>query len=66
MKRDSENYYQDDIDHLVTVVYVPSANCSKISSGIGLERMERATKEKMSIQQDMFTTMPRPRERENR
>ena len=26
---------------------------------IGLERMERAIKEKMSIQQDMFTTMPR-------
>ena len=59
MKRDSENYYQDDIDHLGNRRVRAVGELLENQFRIGLERMERAIKEKMSIQQDMFTTMPR-------
>ncbi len=59
MKRDSEHYYQDDIDHLGNRRVRAVGELLENQFRIGLERMERAIKEKMSIQQDMFTTMPR-------
>ncbi len=59
MKRDSENYYQDDIDHLGNRRVRAVGELLENQFRIGLERMERAIKEKMSIQQDMHTTMPR-------
>ena len=59
MKRDSENYYEDDIDHLGNRRVRAVGELLENQFRIGLERMERAIKEKMSIQQDMFTTMPR-------
>ncbi|HLA96349.1 MAG TPA: DNA-directed RNA polymerase subunit beta [Pyrinomonadaceae bacterium] len=59
MKRDSENYFQDDIDHLGNRRVRAVGELLENQFRIGLERMERAIKEKMSIQQDMFTTMPR-------
>ena len=59
MKRDSENYGQDDIDHLGNRRVRAVGELLENQFRIGLERMERAIKEKMSIQQDMFTTMPR-------
>jgi DNA-directed RNA polymerase subunit beta len=59
MKRDSDNYYQDDIDHLGNRRVRAVGELLENQFRIGLERMERAIKEKMSIQQDMFTTMPR-------
>ncbi|MDQ3220273.1 MAG: DNA-directed RNA polymerase subunit beta, partial [Acidobacteriota bacterium] len=59
MKRDSENYSQDDIDHLGNRRVRAVGELLENQFRIGLERMERAIKEKMSIQQDMFTTMPR-------
>ena len=59
MKKDSENYYQDDIDHLGNRRVRAVGELLENQFRIGLERMERAIKEKMSIQQDMFTTMPR-------
>ncbi len=59
MKRDSENYYQDDIDHLGNRRVRAVGELLENQFRIGLERMERAIKEKMSIQQDMYTTMPR-------
>ncbi|MBA2620205.1 MAG: DNA-directed RNA polymerase subunit beta, partial [Acidobacteria bacterium] len=59
MKKDSENYGQDDIDHLGNRRVRAVGELLENQFRIGLERMERAIKEKMSIQQDMFTTMPR-------
>ncbi|MBV6496352.1 MAG: DNA-directed RNA polymerase subunit beta [Acidobacteria bacterium] len=59
MKRDSENYVQDDIDHLGNRRVRAVGELLENQFRIGLERMERAIKEKMSIQQDMNTTMPR-------
>ncbi len=59
MKRDSEHYYEDDIDHLGNRRVRAVGELLENQFRIGLERMERAIKEKMSIQQDMFTTMPR-------
>jgi len=59
MKKDSENYFQDDIDHLGNRRVRAVGELLENQFRIGLERMERAIKEKMSIQQDMFTTMPR-------
>ncbi|MGD9630847.1 MAG: DNA-directed RNA polymerase subunit beta [Pyrinomonadaceae bacterium] len=59
MKRDSEHFFQDDIDHLGNRRVRAVGELLENQFRIGLERMERAIKEKMSIQQDMFTTMPR-------
>ncbi|MBA2495194.1 MAG: DNA-directed RNA polymerase subunit beta [Acidobacteria bacterium] len=59
MKKDSEHYYQDDIDHLGNRRVRAVGELLENQFRIGLERMERAIKEKMSIQQDMHTTMPR-------
>ncbi len=59
MKRDSEHYGHDDIDHLGNRRVRAVGELLENQFRIGLERMERAIKEKMSIQQDMFTTMPR-------
>jgi DNA-directed RNA polymerase subunit beta len=59
MKKDSDNYFQDDIDHLGNRRVRAVGELLENQFRIGLERMERAIKEKMSIQQDMFTTMPR-------
>ena len=59
MKKDHEHYGQDDIDHLGNRRVRAVGELLENQFRIGLERMERAIKEKMSIQQDMFTTMPR-------
>ncbi|MBK7932332.1 MAG: DNA-directed RNA polymerase subunit beta [Acidobacteria bacterium] len=59
MKKDSEHFGQDDIDHLGNRRVRAVGELLENQFRIGLERMERAIKEKMSIQQDMFTTMPR-------
>ncbi len=59
MKKNSEQYSQDDIDHLGNRRVRAVGELLENQFRIGLERMERAIKEKMSIQQDMFTTMPR-------
>ncbi|HQU85013.1 MAG TPA: hypothetical protein PKY59_17870, partial [Pyrinomonadaceae bacterium] len=59
MKKNHEHYGQDDIDHLGNRRVRAVGELLENQFRIGLERMERAIKEKMSIQQDMFTTMPR-------
>ncbi|MEQ1606836.1 MAG: DNA-directed RNA polymerase subunit beta [Pyrinomonadaceae bacterium] len=59
MKKDSEHFSPDDIDHLGNRRVRAVGELLENQFRIGLERMERAIKEKMSIQQDMFTTMPR-------
>jgi DNA-directed RNA polymerase subunit beta len=59
MKKEGEHYTQDDIDHLGNRRVRAVGELLENQFRIGLERMERAIKEKMSIQQDMFTTMPR-------
>jgi DNA-directed RNA polymerase subunit beta len=59
MKKDNEHFFQDDIDHLGNRRVRAVGELLENQFRIGLERMERAIKEKMSIQQDMFTTMPR-------
>jgi DNA-directed RNA polymerase subunit beta len=59
MKKDSEHFGADDIDHLGNRRVRAVGELLENQFRIGLERMERAIKEKMSIQQDMFTTMPR-------
>jgi DNA-directed RNA polymerase subunit beta len=59
MKRDPEHFSQDDIDHLGNRRVRAVGELLENQFRIGLERMERAIKEKMSIQQDMHTTMPR-------
>src|SRR3712207_9426242 len=51
-------YLADDIDHLGNRRVRAVGELLENQFRIGLERMERAIKEKMSIQQDMFTTMP--------
>lgn len=59
MRKDNEHFIQDDIDHLGNRRVRAVGELLENQFRIGLERMERAIKEKMSIQQDMFTTMPR-------
>ncbi len=59
MKKEGEHFTQDDIDHLGNRRVRAVGELLENQFRIGLERMERAIKEKMSIQQDMFTTMPR-------
>ncbi|HEY2846946.1 MAG TPA: DNA-directed RNA polymerase subunit beta, partial [Pyrinomonadaceae bacterium] len=59
MRKDSDQYAPDDIDHLGNRRVRAVGELLENQFRIGLERMERAIKEKMSIQQDMFTTMPR-------
>ncbi|MGI8467405.1 MAG: DNA-directed RNA polymerase subunit beta [Pyrinomonadaceae bacterium] len=59
MRKDNEHFMQDDIDHLGNRRVRAVGELLENQFRIGLERMERAIKEKMSIQQDMFTTMPR-------
>jgi DNA-directed RNA polymerase subunit beta len=59
MKKSTEHFIQDDIDHLGNRRVRAVGELLENQFRIGLERMERAIKEKMSIQQDMFTTMPR-------
>jgi DNA-directed RNA polymerase subunit beta len=59
MKRDPDHYTADDIDHLGNRRVRAVGELLENQFRIGLERMERAIKEKMSIQQDMHTTMPR-------
>jgi len=59
MKKNSDQFSQDDIDHLGNRRVRAVGELLENQFRIGLERMERAIKEKMSIQQDMFTTMPR-------
>ncbi len=59
MKKQQSEYFQDDIDHLGNRRVRAVGELLENQFRIGLERMERAIKEKMSIQQDMFTTMPR-------
>ncbi len=59
MKNNPTKYQQDDIDHLGNRRVRAVGELLENQFRIGLERMERAIKEKMSIQQDMPTTMPR-------
>jgi DNA-directed RNA polymerase subunit beta len=59
MKRDPELFDQDDIDHLGNRRVRAVGELLENQFRIGLERMERAIKEKMSIQQDMGTVMPK-------
>ncbi len=59
MKKRQSKFFQDDIDHLGNRRVRAVGELLENQFRIGLERMERAIKEKMSIQQDMFTTMPR-------
>ena len=59
MKRRPTEYTPDDIDHLGNRRVRAVGELLENQFRIGLERMERAIKEKMSIQQDMNTTMPR-------
>ncbi len=59
MKRRPSEYTPDDIDHLGNRRVRAVGELLENQFRIGLERMERAIKEKMSIQQDMNTTMPR-------
>jgi DNA-directed RNA polymerase subunit beta len=59
MKRDPETFDQDDIDHLGNRRVRAVGELLENQFRIGLERMERAIKEKMSIQQDMGTIMPK-------
>ncbi len=52
-------YKEDDIDHLGNRRVRAVGELLENQFRLGLERMERAIKEKMSIQQEMQTTMPR-------
>ncbi len=52
-------YKEDDIDHLGNRRVRAVGELLENQFRLGLERMERAIKEKMSIQQEMHTTMPR-------
>src|SRR5205085_11292527 len=52
-------YQADDIDHLGNRRVRAVGELLENQFRIGLERMERAIKEKMSIHQEMQTTMPR-------
>ena len=59
MKRKPNDFLPDDIDHLGNRRVRAVGELLENQFRIGLERMERAIKEKMSIQQEMHTTMPR-------
>ena len=59
MKRNAEEFKSDDIDHLGNRRVRAVGELLENQFRVGLERMERAIKEKMSIQQEMTTTMPR-------
>jgi DNA-directed RNA polymerase subunit beta len=59
MRRKPNEYTPDDIDHLGNRRVRAVGELLENQFRIGLERMERAIKEKMSIQQEMHTTMPR-------
>ncbi|MDQ5836635.1 MAG: DNA-directed RNA polymerase subunit beta, partial [Acidobacteriota bacterium] len=57
--RNPAEYVADDIDHLGNRRVRAVGELLENQFRIGLVRMERAIKEKMSIQQEMQTTMPR-------
>src|ERR1044072_8204077 len=59
MRRTPVEYLADDIDHLGNRRVRAVGELLENQFRIGLVRMERAIKEKMSIQQEMQTTMPR-------
>src|SRR5205085_1147964 len=59
MRRNTTEYLADDIDHLGNRRVRAVGELLENQFRIGLVRMERAIKEKMSIQQEMQTTMPR-------
>ncbi|MCA1591795.1 MAG: DNA-directed RNA polymerase subunit beta [Acidobacteria bacterium] len=59
MRRNPGEYLADDIDHLGNRRVRAVGELLENQFRIGLVRMERAIKEKMSIQQEMQTTMPR-------
>jgi DNA-directed RNA polymerase subunit beta len=59
MRKNPTEYQQDDIDHLGNRRVRAVGELLENQFRIGLERMERAIKEKMSIHQEMQTTMPR-------
>ena len=59
MKKNPSEYQSDDIDHLGNRRVRAVGELLENQFRIGLERMERAIKEKMSIHQEMQTTMPR-------
>ena len=59
MRKNPTEYQADDIDHLGNRRVRAVGELLENQFRIGLERMERAIKEKMSIHQEMQTTMPR-------
>ncbi|MBC7912000.1 MAG: DNA-directed RNA polymerase subunit beta [Pyrinomonadaceae bacterium] len=59
MRKNPVEYQADDIDHLGNRRVRAVGELLENQFRIGLERMERAIKEKMSIHQEMQTTMPR-------
>ncbi len=59
MRRNPTEFQADDIDHLGNRRVRAVGELLENQFRIGLVRMERAIKEKMSIQQEMQTTMPR-------
>src|ERR1700754_838792 len=59
MRRNPSEFQADDIDHLGNRRVRAVGELLENQFRIGLERMERAIKEKMSIHQEMQTTMPR-------
>ena len=59
MRRNPTDFQADDIDHLGNRRVRAVGELLENQFRIGLVRMERAIKEKMSIQQEMQTTMPR-------
>src|SRR5918911_625184 len=59
MRKNPSEFQQDDIDHLGNRRVRAVGELLENQFRIGLERMERAIKEKMSIHQEMQTTMPR-------
>jgi DNA-directed RNA polymerase subunit beta len=59
MRKNPAEFQADDIDHLGNRRVRAVGELLENQFRIGLERMERAIKEKMSIHQEMQTTMPR-------
>src|ERR1700730_18112756 len=59
MRKNPSEYQADDIDHLGNRRVRAVGELLENQFRIGLERTERAIKEKMSIHQEMQTTMPR-------
>ena len=59
MRKNPSEFSSDDIDHLGNRRVRAVGELLENQFRIGLERMERAIKEKMSIHQEMQTTMPR-------